>query len=298
MKKYLFFAAAIAATLASCSSEAEDTPAVDNGQQKQKVLLSSKPFEFDDVATRVAFTLNEEKGLQFAWEYNETFGVFPIAPVNNQAVWHLTRSDEVASDPNYAVFDGQGWGLEDGTTYAAYHPYNGNLASNTPPTEIPVSLPEQQGGTLNAIAAYDYMCAVRGYYDIDNEYSDFADPVDPGTPHKRNVEFDFFHAISIIQIKVPSTVTSLTVTGTFMTSGTWDIATVGVNTWNKVTGTAEEKTISLSAPEEIKDGKAIFYLATFPTTTGECIINTGDISYQVASKTLKANKAYRWSVGD
>lgn len=311
MKKYLFFAAAIAATLASCSSDAEDAPAIENSSKDVKYLLASQPFEFVD-GTRTTFTLKENT-LAFSWDFSETFGVFPISPAtNNQAVWRLNKRDSApvfTNDTHYAQFGGEGWQLFFGETYAAYQPYQGGVSSDTPYTAVPVEMPSTQGGTLAYIGSnVDYMHAVGTYNCPEGD-----DTSDPNDGHqygdKRNdvagheynrVIFDFNHAISIVQIKVPypDDATGIEVVAQngnpFITAGTWNIET-GV-----VTGTSFTNTISLTTPETVENGIATFYAAIFPTTTGACNINvlSGGLALgnSVTSKKLEAGKAYRWNV--
>ncbi len=288
MKKYLFFAAAIAATLASCSSEAEDAPAVDNN--KQSYILSSKPFEFVDGGTRTHLTLSDNS-IIFAWDYNETFGVFPVSPsVNAQAYWNIKKADARSEKGgNYAHFAGQGWQLEEGETYAAYQPY---ISSADDPAAIDVSLPTTQRGTLSAIDSdLDFMCATGEY-----------EEPDPTTGHTSKVVFVFDHAISIVQIKVPyddesSDIQIVAQEGTpFITAGTWNIAT------GDVTGTSFTKSITLTTPEKVENGVATFYAAIFPTTTGTCdiLVHKNGVygGNTVASKTLVKGKAYRWNLAN
>ena len=316
MKKYLFFVAAIAATLASCSSDAEDAPAIENSSKDVKYLLASQPFEFVD-GTRTSFTL-ERNQLTFSWDFSETFGVFPIFPAtNNQAVWRLNKDNAepiYTNDTHYAQFGGEGWQLFFGETYAAYQPYQGGVSSDTPYTAVPVEMPSTQGGTLAYIGSnVDYMHAVGTYNcpagddtsdpNDGHQYGDRGADVqvaEMGGHVYNQVIFDFNHSISIVQIKVPypDDATGIEVVAQngnpFITAGTWNIET-GV-----VTGTSFTNTITLTNPEHVEDGVATFYAAIFPTTTGACNINvlSGGLALgnSVTSKTLEAGKAYRWNV--
>ncbi|MBO4664387.1 MAG: hypothetical protein J5663_08230 [Bacteroidaceae bacterium] len=314
MKKYLFPVVALVAAMASCTSDVEEAPAIDNSTEKQTYIIGSKPFEFVEDLTRTTFTL-EEKGLLFSWSFDEVFGVFPINPVNNQAMWALQNGGSIYDSQShlrdhYAQFNGQGWGLEFGTKYAAYQPYNGEIPSNTVHTAVPVTMPTTQGGTLTYIGKnVDFMCdtstyvgpASRDYHNepwegpYDSESNcEIGDVSNPGHQPSSGVTFDFDHSIAIIQIKVPESNNGITVTAQsgnpFITAGTWNLET-GV-----VTGTDFTNTITLTSPENVENGVATFYLAAFPTTTGACIITVDGNTYQVASKTLVAGKAYRWNV--
>ena len=59
MKKYLFPVVALVATMASCTSDVEEAPAVDNSTEKQTYIIGSKPFEFADDLTRTTFILEQ-----------------------------------------------------------------------------------------------------------------------------------------------------------------------------------------------------------------------------------------------
>ena len=317
MKKYLFPVVALMATMASCTSDVEEAPAVDNSTEKQTYIIGSKPFEFADDLTRTTFILEENKGLRFSWSFDEEFGVFPIDPINNQARWALRKDiydsrydSENHKYDHYAQFNGQGWGLEVGTKYAAYQPYDGKIPSNTVHTALPVTMSTTQGGTLTYIGKkVDFMCdtstyvgpASRDYHNepwegpYDSESNcGIGDVSNPGHQPSSEVTFDFDHSIAIIQIKVPESNNGITVTAQsgnpFITAGTWNLET-GV-----VTGTDFTNTITLTSPENVENGVATFYLAAFPTTTGACTITVDGNTYQVASKTLVAGKAYRWNV--
>lgn len=282
MKKYLFPVVALVATMASCTSDVEDAVNV-NENKSHEYALSLKPFEFED-ATRVILE-ETGSGINFKWDFSEVFGVFPINPENGQVRWELTKEDDCPDEDHYALFRGAGWLLEEDNIYAAYHPYNGDAPNNTPYTAVPVSLPSAQGGTLSAIAPYDYIWAI-------NQNHILAECIQEGKP-KNSIVFDFSHAIAIVQIQVPANIVDgIYVTADegnpFITSGTMNAAT-GV-----VTAGASTNRISLSDPETVKNGVATFYMAVFPTETGACTIHVGGLSFQVASKTLKAGKAYRW----
>jgi len=319
MKKYLFPVVALVAAMASCTSDVEEAPAVDNSIEKQTYIIGSKPFEFADDLTRTTFILEENKGLRFSWSFDEVFGVFPIDPINNQARWALRKDKHNSigdTYDHYAQFNGQGWGLEFGTKYAAYQPYNGEIPSNTVHTALPVTMPTTQGGTLTYIGKnVDFMCDTSTYIgpgskdyhqeawtdpdpesnpDIDDCTWNYSEEHSEEHQPSSEVTFDFDHSIAIIQIKVPETNNGITVTAQsgnpFITAGTWNLET-GV-----VTGTDFTNTITLTSPENVENGVATFYLAAFPTTTGACTITVDGNTYQVASKKLEAGKAYRWNV--
>ena len=287
MKKYLFPVVALVATMASCTSDVEDAAVSEQTGKAQKYVISAKPFENADDITRTVLT-DGTSGITFEWSFNEKFGVYPIAPyANNQAKWDLIQDcpddDHWAEfhNPNCAEFCGQGWQLQNNVTYVAYQPY---VETTNSYTEVPVEIPASQDGTLKYIGDnVDWVFATGTYHD----------PIKDDHKRFESVIFDFSHAIAIIKIQVPANIVDgIYVTADegnpFITSGTMDVST-GI-----VTAGASTNRISLSDPETVENGVATFYMAVFPTTTGACTIHAGGLSFQVASKTLKAGKAYRW----
>ncbi|MBO4664723.1 MAG: hypothetical protein J5663_09990 [Bacteroidaceae bacterium] len=290
MKNYFYSFFALAALLASCSSDREDIQVDDKSASDVKYLLSSKPFEFED-DTRVTFTLDNQKNqLTFGWSYNEVFGVFPMNPSNSQASWKLDYQCDVdeaghsGKDTHYALFDGEGWALSNGVEYAAYQPCQ-DVLSSVRYTAVPVTLTNYQGGTLEAIGSgYDYLYATGTY----------EEPTEAG--HYSHVIFDFNHAISIIQVSIANAPQDfefnnavITSAGDkFVTSGTLNVGT------GDVTGTASASSVSVNGCES--DGKT-FYVALFPTVTGECTVRVNGIyEFTVPSKNLVKGKAYRWTL--
>lgn len=280
MKKYLFPVVALVAAMASCTSDVEDATVSEQTNKSKEYAISVKPFEFVDGLTRTHLILGNN-GLNFGWDFNETFGVYPIAPYeNDQAKWNLQKADATGCEgDNYAHFRGQGWQLQADVTYAAYQPYTQTTASYT---EVPVALSSSQDGRLSEIDnSEDYMWATGKYEEPDEN------------GHTSKVVFDFSHAIAIVQIQVPANIVDgIYVTADegnpFITSGTMNAAT------GAVTAVTSTNKISLSDPEKVENGVATFYLAAFPTTTGACTITVDGNTYQVASKKLEAGKAYRW----
>lgn len=288
MKKYLFPVVALVATMASCTSDVEDAAVSEQTGKAQKYVISAKPFENADDITRTVLT-DGTSGITFEWSFNEKFGVYPIAPyANNQAKWDLIQDcpdddhwAEFHKNPNCAEFCGQGWQLQDNVTYVAYQPY---VETTNSYTEVPVEIPASQDGTLKYIGDnVDWVFATGTYHD----------PIKDDHKRFESVIFDFSHAIAIIKIQVPANIVDgIYVTADegnpFITSGTMDVST-GI-----VTAEARTNKISLSDPEKVENGVATFYMAVFPTETGACTIHVGGLSFQVASKKLKAGKAYRW----
>ena len=278
--------------LASCSSELMDVAETKSNDNVEKVILRSKPFEYDD-DTRTSL-MATDKGISFAWASYDALGVFPISPeTNNQAEQKLNVLD--GADAHFATFDGADWALNRKNTYAAYCPYNGKLPASTPHTAVPIDM-KGQDGTLETIGKkYDYMYAPSSF--VETTLSD-------GTPFE--VVFDFKHAISIVQLKL-----------TMPVAATWKNIklsnTTGKKVWTTnatmnvadgtITSTATSASINLALDNVVttEDNKTLtLYVAALPTvieTLKLTATSSGDSKYvaTLEGKRLQAGKAYRWT---
>ncbi len=218
------------ALLASCSSELMETTGVATKGNVEKVSIQSHPFEFED-GTRTSLSATE-KAISFAWANTDALGVFPISPTtNSQARQDISvPTDCGPHDAHYASFDGAGWGLKDGNTYAAYVPYNGTLPSETPYTAVPIDMTGQDGTLANIGLKYDYMCAPS----TTNE----EQCASAGT---HELVFDFQHVISVIQFKL-----------TMPVAATWKSLTLANDAGDKVWKTSA--TMNVGAQSETDYG--------------------------------------------
>ncbi len=287
------------ALLASCSSELmETTDNVVKGGDVEKVSIVSHPFVFDD-DTRTSLTATENS-ISFAWADYDALGVFPIAPTtNNQARQALSVPADCETDAHYASFDGAGWELKKGNTYAAYCPYNGSLPAETPYTEVLIDMTGQDG-TLETIGKkYDYMYAP----------SSFAEENVNG--HTHEVVFDFQHAIAILQLKltmpVAATWKRLTVTNVgdemTKTKKIWTSkATMNVQD-GVVTSKIESSSIDLALRNVVttaSNKEITLYVAVLPTEIGTLSLtattsNNESYCASATGKTIVAGKAYRFT---
>ena len=284
------------ALLASCSSELMETTGVATKGNVEKVSIQSHPFEFED-GTRTSLSATE-KAISFAWANTDALGVFPISPTtNNQAKQDIKLPADCEVDAHYASFDGAGWDLIADNTYAAYCPYDGTLPAETSFDAVPISLTGQDGTLATIGQKYDFMYAP----------SSFAEE-NTGT-HTHEVVFDFQHAIAVIQFKltmpVAATWKSITLTNdagdkVWMTTATMNVATGAVTS----TTTASSISLALSDVTTTAAGQEItLYAAVLPTTTGALTLTattSDDEEYtaSLASKTIAAGKAYRYTVSE
>lgn len=127
MKKNVLFLSVIASTafLAACSSDdlVDDTNSPIIGQEVEHITVTLPDMEivsFDDAETRAEFTYKAETdAFSFAWSSGDILGVFP-----NKGAQVDFPIDEAYVGTSSAEFDGGGWALKTGYTYAVYYPYD------------------------------------------------------------------------------------------------------------------------------------------------------------------------------
>lgn len=283
------------ALLASCTSELTET--ADNAVKGnvEKVTIQSHPFEFED-GTRTSLTATD-KGISFAWANHDALGVFPISPTTNSQARQDIKIPAGCEpgDAHFASFDGAGWGLKDGNTYAAYVPYDGTLPSSTPYTAVPIDLTGQDGTLATIGQKYDFMCAPSST----NEKQCATNPT-------HELVFDFQHVVSVLQFKltmpVAATWASVTLSNdagdkVWKTTATMNVATGAVTS----TATASSISLVLSGVTTTAEGQeVVLYASVLPTTTGALTLTAttsdGDeYTASLASKSIVAGKAYRYT---
>ena len=282
MKCISFTSMAIVALLASCSSDMEQ--AQTDGKFDGKVTLSAPAYEFED-GTRTTLTSSAD-GIKFAWDDDETIGIFPIAPTTNAQAHQTLKGG--SGDGVKSSFDGAGWALLRGNTYAAYYPFQTEEYEDY--TRIPIDMTGQtQNGNASVAhigAGYDYMYATAT------------------VPQSGDVNFSFSHAVSIVKLEltvpVAATWKSVTLSGSsnvFVTKATMNAATGAV----AAVSTASSITLDLSnVSTSAANQKLELYMAVLPVTTGSLTVKARtsadyDYSATLSGKTLKAGVAHLWT---
>lgn len=188
-----------------------------------------------------------------------------------------------------ANFDGAGWELKRGNSYAAYSPFNGTMPSETPYTAVPIDMTGQvQNGNASLTHIgdkYDYM---------------YASSV---VPSEGNVNFAFDHAcaIAIFELTMPvagawTTATLTAGSDVFTTKATMNVSTGAVTATEK----ASSITLGLNNVSTTAENKKLtLYLSVLPTTTGSLTLTLKDsegkeYTATLASKTLAAGRAYAY----
>lgn len=283
MKK-LLFVFLVLTFLVSCFSE-EESRNVDD-KFSGKVTLTVDDYEFED-NTRSMLDMDwDGTKILFGWYLDyDRIGIFPIAPTTNcQAVQTINYEDDEGLT---SAFDGEGWALLRGNTYAAYSPFNGKVPSETPYTDIPVTMTGQKQVSNESLVhigeKYDYM---------------YAKAVVPGEGEV--VTFNFLHigAIVMLNLTLPENTSWASATLTseesvFVKSCTMDVSNGTLA--NKVT----DKSMTL-ALDKVSGDKLVLFMAVLPCTTGKLTLNVTSVlgmNYYATldSKTLRAGKAYKWN---
>lgn len=140
-KALLFSAIAFALSFSACSDEMMDnsTTPVDVGQEVKHVTvtLPDVVYSSDDADTRAEIIKKPDPSdptkevFGFAWTSGDVLGVFP-----NKGAQVDFPIDDAYVGTNSAEFDGGGWALKEGYTYAVYYPYD---YYNRDKTAIPMS---------------------------------------------------------------------------------------------------------------------------------------------------------------
>ncbi len=270
---------AMVALLASCSSDME---LAQSGEKFDgKVTLSAPAYEYED-GTRTTLT-SSESGISFAWDDDETIGIFPIAPTTNAQAHQ--KLDNGSNNGTKSSFDGAGWALLRGNTYAAYYPFQTEEYEDY--TKIPIDMTGQtqdgNGSLAHIGAGYDYMYATAS------------------VPKNGGVSFDFNHVCSIVKLELTmpvaatwENVTLSSGSSVFITKATMNASTGAIASVTK----SSSVVLSLSNVRTTSANQKLeLYMAVLPTTTGDLTIKartTENYDYVAtfSSINLKAGKSY------
>jgi len=159
-----------------------------------------------EVAGRTLYDITEN-AIKCTWASNDTVGVFPEEGA--QAYFPMASGEGTKN----VTFDGKGWALKDGYTYASYYPYIGKAYLDRNAVPVNYSGQTQTGNASTAhLGAYDYMVAT------------------PTTSEFGSAHFTFKHLSALVQLKitipVPTSLTSVklvTDTEAFVVKGEVDI---------------------------------------------------------------------------
>lgn len=275
---HLFKAGILLLALCACSREISVDES--GGEVSAIRVIGPADIVFEEPATRGTEIINGST-LRFSWAQGDSLGIFPDR--GNQVEFPITSTE----GGNSAVFDGGGWGLKNGSSYAAYYPFSvWNYHRNSKTILLDYTGQVQEGnGSFAHLSAYDYLASSRI------------------TPSGGSVTFEMNRLGAILYIDIvvpePTTINSLVIScdeEVFVERAALDVSEeVAVATPAKLSKTLTlefENTVTTEANETVRG-----YMAAFPVDfSGKSVyatLNTeaGQFGASVVSKEVKQGKA-------
>ena len=275
-------------TLLSLSLLALLASCVNDDVLTQSDFISSITITAEDIrladselATRTDLSVTSS-GLQFAWAAEDVVGIYPN--VGDQVSFPMTKGAGTQS----ANFDGGGWAVKSGSTYAAYFPYSvDNTTYGRSYTALPLSYTGQSQSANSSTAHlgdYDYMVATAS------------------SPSNGTIGFKFTHINSFlyIQLTTPDAATFTKLTLSTDDDLFVEKATVNIST-GVITPTQTSTNITLDLADiAVSVGSTLYaWLAVAPTDlsdkTIKATLTTDDgtkYKADIAGKTLATGMAY------
>ena len=186
-KKLHLMASAALLAFASCTNDMQELDS-EQSQLLKQIVMTTQDFQ-PEAGSRTVYQI-AEGAVKCTWASNDTVGVFPDEGA--QAYFPMASG---AGTKN-ASFDGKGWALKDGYTYASYYPYIGKAYLDR--NAVPVSYTGQTqvgNASMEHLGGYDYMVAT------------------PTAPEFGSAKFTFKHISALVQLKLtipqPATLTSV-----------------------------------------------------------------------------------------
>ena len=273
-----FLASIVLLSLASCTDEMQEIASQEQQVLKQ-IVMTTQDFVVD-TNSRTTFEISEG-AVNCTWAKNDTVGVFPDTGM--QTCFPMASE----SGTNSATFDGGGWALKDGKTYAAYYPFIGKMYLDI--NSIPVSYVGQSqtgNNSVEHLGAYDYMVAT------------------PTAPKFGSTHFMFKHLSAMVQLRItvpkPSTFSSLKLiaeTKAFAVKGEVDIMVDAPS----ITSAAPTNEVELDLQDvaTTKENEVlIFYLMLPPADLSEqslkaiLVSDEGNLEANLKGKNFQSGTAY------
>jgi hypothetical protein len=265
----------------SCTDEMQEM-AMEQPQTLKQIVMTTQDFQ-PEADSRTIYQI-ADGAVKCTWAENDTVGVFPSEGA--QAYFPMVSG---AGTKN-ATFDGKGWALKDGYTYASYYPYIGKAYLDR--NAVPVSYTGQTqvgNASMAHLGGYDYMVAT------------------PTAPQYGSAQFMFKHLSSLVQLKfkVPQSVTFSSVklvaeTEAFAVHGIVDIMAAMLNI--TPTTSANEVVLELQDVTTTEEDQVVtFYLMLPPvdlsgqTLTAVITTDKGVQNVVFEGKNFKAGTAYSLS---
>ena len=180
-------AVCLSVAFASCADDVQQF-GIDPSQPLKQIVMTTQDFQ-PESGSRTVYQI-ADGAVACTWAANDTVGVFPEKGA--QAYFPMASG---AGTKN-AAFDGEGWALKDGYTYASYYPYIGNAYLDRNAVPVSYAGQTQQGNaSMDHLGDYDYMAAA------------------PTAPEFGSAQFTFKHLSALVQLKIsvpqPATLTSV-----------------------------------------------------------------------------------------
>lgn len=180
-------AVCLSVAFASCADDVQQF-GIDPSQPLKQIVMTTQDFQ-PESGSRTVYQI-ADGAVACTWAANDTVGVFPEKGA--QAYFPMASG---AGTKN-AAFDGEGWSLKDGYTYASYYPYIGNAYLDRNAVPVSYAGQTQQGNaSMDHLGDYDYMAAA------------------PTAPEFGSAQFTFKHLSALVQLKItmpqPATLTSV-----------------------------------------------------------------------------------------
>lgn len=268
----------LSVSFASCTDNAQEFD-IEQPQALKQIVMTTQDFELE-AGSRTFFDITDD-AVKSTWAAIDTVGVFPDEGI--QTCFPMASG---AGTKN-ATFDGGGWALKDGRTYAAYYPCIGKFYLDK--NAVPVSyIGQTQTGNASTahLGAYDYMVAT------------------PTTSVFGSAHFTFKHLSALVQLKitipVPTSLTSVklvTDTEAFVVKGEVDIMADAPSI--KSVTSVKEIVLNLQEVTTTEDSQvATFYMMIPPvdlsgqTLKAVIVSDKGTQEIAFEGKNFKAGTAY------
>lgn len=163
MKKYLSLISLLVLSLVSCNNELENFFTVG---EVTTINVSADEFQ---TGTRTSISNTD---YAVSWNNGDMIGIFPMKENAKQIAFEISGG----TGSSYATFDGNGWGLKNGTNYAAYYPCSSNAFLDKTNIILDYSGQAQNGnGNSSHLGTYDFLKAgstqaVNGSLDFQFEH--------------------------------------------------------------------------------------------------------------------------------
>ena len=280
-KKLHLLAGIALLSFASCSNDMQELESEQSPLLKQIVMIT-EDFQ-PEAGSRTLYQI-ADGAVQCTWVADDTVGVFPDKGI--QTAFPMASG----AGAKNATFDGEGWALKDGFTYASYYPHIGNAYLDR--NAVPVSYTGQKqvgNGSMAHLGDYDYMVAT------------------PTAPEFGSAQFMFKHLSALVQLKntvpQPATFTSVklvTDTKAFAVEGTVDIM-ADAPSITPVTS-SKEFVLNLQDVTTTKENEVVtFYFMLPPADLSEqtlkavLVSDKGTQEIALEGKNFKAGTAYALS---